>query len=64
MTELIKQAIDKIDKEAEKINNTYITSKVVQRIIDTMLINDANARILLNILIIKSVRTISQPAKK
>lgn len=44
MTELIQQAIYKIDKEAEEINNAYITSKVVQRIIDTMIINDNNAQ--------------------
>lgn len=43
MTELIQKAIDKIDGEAEKISNNYITSRVVQRIIDTKLINDENA---------------------
>ena len=29
MTELIRQAIDKIDKEAEKINNTYIFKLII-----------------------------------
>lgn len=43
MTELIKKAVEKIDKEAEEINHPYITRHVVQRIIDEQLINDENA---------------------
>lgn len=48
MTETIQKAIDKIDKEAEKINNAYITSKVVQRIIEEKLTTDENANKILD----------------
>jgi len=47
MTELIQQAIEKIDKEAEKIKNSYITS-IVSKIIDDYLTNDENAEKVLN----------------
>lgn len=47
-SKLILDAIDKIDKEAEKINNAYITSKVVQRIIEEKLTNLENANKILD----------------
>jgi len=48
MTEKIQKAIDKIDGEAEEIRNAYITSRVVQRIIDECLTTDENAEKLLD----------------
>lgn len=44
MTELIKKAIDKIDSEGKNINNEYIRKNIVEKIIKTKLINDENAK--------------------
>ena len=42
MTEKIQKAIDKIDGEAEKANNTY-ARVIASHIIDNYLVNDENA---------------------
>ncbi|MDE6469741.1 MAG: hypothetical protein K2L19_01790 [Eubacterium sp.] len=47
MTELIQKAIKKIDGEADKIDNNYVTS-LVSKIIDEYLVNDENAEKVLN----------------
>ncbi len=43
MTELIQNAINKIDSEAEKLSNTNATL-IASHIIDTYLISDENAQ--------------------